>query len=85
MEGKATVVIAADGGDDGRGAHRVTVAMAVAARAAAVVGVNGAMASSPVPVPAAAVDCMAEALKLADCLDYVTPGNRQLTEWVYMR
>jgi hypothetical protein len=58
--------------------------MAVAARAAAVAcllvvglaavaGVDGATASSPAPAPA--VDCTAEALKLADCLDYVTPGK----------
>uniref|UniRef100_A0A0D9Z876 Bifunctional inhibitor/plant lipid transfer protein/seed storage helical domain-containing protein n=1 Tax=Oryza glumipatula TaxID=40148 RepID=A0A0D9Z876_9ORYZ len=58
--------------------------MAVAARAAAVAcllvvglaavaGVDGATASSPAPAPA--VDCTAEALKVADCLDYVTPGK----------
>uniref|UniRef100_A0A0D9VUN7 Bifunctional inhibitor/plant lipid transfer protein/seed storage helical domain-containing protein n=1 Tax=Leersia perrieri TaxID=77586 RepID=A0A0D9VUN7_9ORYZ len=30
-------------------------------------------ATSPAPAPA--VDCLSEALKLSDCLDYVTPGN----------
>ncbi|EAY90271.1 hypothetical protein EE612_017759 [Oryza sativa] len=60
--------------------------MAVAARAAAVAcllvvglaavaGVDGATASSPSLAPAPAVDCTAEALKVADCLDYVTPGK----------
>ncbi|KAG8063205.1 hypothetical protein GUJ93_ZPchr0003g18416 [Zizania palustris] len=31
--------------------------------------------SSPSPAPAPAVDCTAEAFKLADCLDYVQPGS----------
>ncbi|KAL5217593.1 hypothetical protein ABZP36_018277 [Zizania latifolia] len=31
--------------------------------------------SSPSPAPAPAVDCMSEAFKLADCLDYVQPGS----------
>ncbi|KAF0911854.1 hypothetical protein E2562_012337 [Oryza meyeriana var. granulata] len=43
---------------------------------AAVAAVDGATPTSPAPAPAPApVDCTSEALKLADCLDYVTPGN----------
>ncbi|EEC75378.1 hypothetical protein OsI_11843 [Oryza sativa Indica Group] len=66
--------------------------MAVAARSAAVAcllvvlglaavaGVDGATASSPAPAPAPAlVDCTAEALKMADCLGYVTPGKSALS------
>ncbi|KAL5209680.1 hypothetical protein ABZP36_005303 [Zizania latifolia] len=47
----------------------------VLALALAVAAVADGAISSPSPAPAPAVDCTAEAFKVIDCLDYVTPGR----------
>ncbi|KAG8097337.1 hypothetical protein GUJ93_ZPchr0013g35870 [Zizania palustris] len=53
----------------------LVLALALAVTVAVADGTTSSPSPSPSPAPAPAVDCLAEALKVSDCLDYVSPDK----------